>query len=354
MKSSLKLFYTRLFFYLLMLYFFSCNTNSKKGLQETEELVEKYSNMKYSLATDSVSDNQIDAYFTKSEAILVKKTASIFKSGMESIGLIPIGYSVNSSIDSTREQGDTVLTFFRENVKIKYLLRDKTGDDTMQSIYENRLIAKIIDSKISSITNISDDPLFFTATPTILKISNPAPASTKSNAPPRPSFAYDRQAAIKYAYQFWQTPNPAYCNYDGVGGDCTNFLSQCLNSGGWVMRNDWKAQGAGCCDNILTCSIQNCYTCTWTVAHEFYQWVLASGRIEPVSYNLSDLEIGDIIQQDYPSDGHIDHSMIVTKKQGNIIFVTYRSAGVGTAQKDVPANQIRGSLYCWHAKDKFN
>jgi hypothetical protein len=30
--------------------------------------------------------------------------------------------------------------------------------------------------------------------------------------------------------------NPAYFNFDGIGGDCTNFISQCLYNGGCLMN----------------------------------------------------------------------------------------------------------------------
>ncbi len=60
--------------------------------------------------------------------------------------------------------------------------------------------------------------------------------------------AYDRGGAVSYAYQYWSTPNhrcsshdsctpcsywgSEYCNYGSNGGDCANFVSQCLVKGG--------------------------------------------------------------------------------------------------------------------------
>ena len=60
--------------------------------------------------------------------------------------------------------------------------------------------------------------------------------------------AYDRNVAVNYAYQYWSTPNhqcsshdsctpcsywgDEYCNYGSHGGDCANFVSQCLVKGG--------------------------------------------------------------------------------------------------------------------------
>ena len=42
---------------------------------------------------------------------------------------------------------------------------------------------------------------------------------------------YDREAAVAYAHRWAFGRNPAYSNFDGMGGDCTNFASQCLYAG---------------------------------------------------------------------------------------------------------------------------
>lgn len=47
---------------------------------------------------------------------------------------------------------------------------------------------------------------------------------------------YDRNAAVRYAHQWAYARNPNYYNYDKIGGDCTNFASQCLYAGTGVMN----------------------------------------------------------------------------------------------------------------------
>lgn len=47
---------------------------------------------------------------------------------------------------------------------------------------------------------------------------------------------YDRQAAVAYAHQWAYHRNPDYYNFDELGGDCTNFASQCLYAGSGVMN----------------------------------------------------------------------------------------------------------------------
>ena len=46
---------------------------------------------------------------------------------------------------------------------------------------------------------------------------------------------YDRKAAVLYAHRWAYHRNPAFYNFDELGGDCTNFASQCLYAGAGVM-----------------------------------------------------------------------------------------------------------------------
>ena len=47
---------------------------------------------------------------------------------------------------------------------------------------------------------------------------------------------YDRAAAVAYAHRWAHGRNPAYYSFDALGGDCTNFASQCLYQGSGVMN----------------------------------------------------------------------------------------------------------------------
>ncbi len=54
---------------------------------------------------------------------------------------------------------------------------------------------------------------------------------------------YDRRRAVSYALQWALSDNPMYYNFGEIGGDCTNFVSQCLYAGCRVMNysddNGW-------------------------------------------------------------------------------------------------------------------
>lgn len=49
-------------------------------------------------------------------------------------------------------------------------------------------------------------------------------------------FTYDREKAVAYAHQWAYFRNPNYYNFQDIGGDCTNFASQCIFAGAGIMN----------------------------------------------------------------------------------------------------------------------
>lgn len=47
---------------------------------------------------------------------------------------------------------------------------------------------------------------------------------------------YGRRAAVEYARKWAFKRNPNYYNFENLGGDCTNFASQCVFAGAGVMN----------------------------------------------------------------------------------------------------------------------
>ncbi len=47
---------------------------------------------------------------------------------------------------------------------------------------------------------------------------------------------YDRREAVRYAKQWAFRRNPQYYNFQNLGGDCTNFASQCLFAGAKIQN----------------------------------------------------------------------------------------------------------------------
>lgn len=125
--------------------------------------------------------------------------------------------------------------------------------------------------------------------------------------------SYDRNLAVEYALKWALKRNPKYYNYDKIGGDCTNFISQCLYAGTKQMnyrRNAWYYKDA------------NNKSPSWTGVEFLYKFLIENKYEGPKGKVISkeDLELGDLIQLSF--DGTVfGHTLIVTKKQGGEIFV---------------------------------
>lgn len=124
---------------------------------------------------------------------------------------------------------------------------------------------------------------------------------------------YSRTAAAEYAKRYALVPNRKYIYFgvqEKIGGDCTNFVSQCLYAGGiplsYSIKNPWWYNP----NNSKICSL------SWSVAHSLY-WYLAMNNRKKLkgakgqeTNNISDLELGDLIF--YENKGIIFHSAIIT------------------------------------------
>ena len=172
------------------------------------------------------------------------------------------------------------------------------------------------------------------------------------------STSYNRTAAKNYAHAYWNSPNTsAWCDYTNNGGDCTNFVSQCLYAGGWTKQNGsycsnsvWYHNGAGYCWNTST--VKN-YSCSWTQANNMYGYLSNSKRVYQASYPLSYYQIGDVVQ--LLSGSNAFHTMLITKKEGtSTLYVTYRTAtGYDQPRKDFLLSNITNTKLYWRLKDSY-
>lgn len=124
---------------------------------------------------------------------------------------------------------------------------------------------------------------------------------------------YNRVEAVNYAIKYALEPNKGYKYIQSIndeGGDCTNFVSQCLKAGGapmdYNMIRPWwydmkKGKGSIC----------------WSVAHSLYWYLKVNQRINRNVMkgleveDITKLEIGDVIfYENY--DNVIFHSAIIT------------------------------------------
>ena len=108
---------------------------------------------------------------------------------------------------------------------------------------------------------------------------------------------YNREAAVAYARKWAFARNPAYYNFDRLGGDCTNFASQCLFAGLGVMN--------GTPDIGWYYRALSDRAAAWTGVEYFYRFLLANANGSGVGggagpfaeeTSLDRLEVGDFVQ----------------------------------------------------------
>ena len=119
---------------------------------------------------------------------------------------------------------------------------------------------------------------------------------------------YDRKKAVEYANRWALSRNPAYYDFSGLGGDCTNFVSQCLYAGGGVMNYTkdlgWYYINA------------NERAPAWTGVPYLYNFLTRqTGGAGPFGReaNVTEVEAGDIIQLAFQESGRFSHSLIIVK-----------------------------------------
>jgi hypothetical protein len=127
---------------------------------------------------------------------------------------------------------------------------------------------------------------------------------------------YNRDKAISYAQKWALERNPSYYNFDGIGGDCTNFVSQCLYAGCEVMnyaRNiGWYYTSA------------NNRAAAWTGVEYLHRFLTSNKNTGPYGTEmpLDCVQIGDIIQLSYDGKTY-GHSVIVVEVQPEILVAQH-------------------------------
>ncbi len=125
---------------------------------------------------------------------------------------------------------------------------------------------------------------------------------------------YNRQDAVDYAREWAFKRNPAYLNFDNLGGDCTNYASQCLYAGSKVM-NPKKVYG------WYYYSSSN-RTASWTGVQYLYNFLVGNEGVGPyaVVTDAAGVEPGDIVQLGR-ADGFFYHSPVVVGKDDGTIYL---------------------------------
>lgn len=129
-----------------------------------------------------------------------------------------------------------------------------------------------------------------------------------------PEIEYNREAALAYARRWAFSRNPIYYNFENLGGDCTNFASQCLYAGCGVMNftpvTGWYYRSL------------NDRTPSWTGVEYFYNFLINNNGVGPfaVELPLDRLEVGDFIQLGRAT-GDFYHTPMITAVADGQIYV---------------------------------
>ena len=119
---------------------------------------------------------------------------------------------------------------------------------------------------------------------------------------------YRRQEAVAYAHRWAYGRNPAFYDYEKIGGDCTNFASQCIYAGTGVMNFTptfgWYYQNA------------NHKAPAWTGVAYLRNFLVRSelspGPAAVESPDLRLAEPGDVIQLSFDGE-NFQHSPVVVQ-----------------------------------------
>ena len=137
--------------------------------------------------------------------------------------------------------------------------------------------------------------------------------------------SYDRYRAVEYARKWALSRNPIFENFTGIGGDCTNFVSQAVYAGscemnytptfGWYFRSLEDRAPA------------------WTGVRAFYDFFTGSGDFAPTVLREGPFgyvterkyaQLGDVIQLANEA-GDFYHTLIITGFDGGEILVSAHS-----------------------------
>ena len=121
---------------------------------------------------------------------------------------------------------------------------------------------------------------------------------------------YNREVVYEYAKKWAYGRNPKYYNFDSVGGDCTNFVSQCIYAGCKQMNynriNGWYYING------------NNKSPSWTGVEFFYKFLTTNNNLGPKGEEttIDKLEIGDVVQLSFNGQ-MFSHSLIVVENGTN-------------------------------------
>lgn len=127
---------------------------------------------------------------------------------------------------------------------------------------------------------------------------------------------YDREAAVAYARKWALGRNPAFYDFENIGGDCTNFASQCIYAGAGVMNYTpifgWYYISP------------DDRTASWAGVEYLYNFLVNNESVGPYARQVSwsGAEPGDVVQLGR-RDGDFYHTPVITAVEPTILVAAH-------------------------------
>lgn len=126
--------------------------------------------------------------------------------------------------------------------------------------------------------------------------------------------AYRRDRAVEYARRWAYERNDLFPDFAGIGGDCTNFVSQCIFAGSCVMNYSPML-------GWYYISLED-RSPSWSGVEFFYDFMTRNQGPGPFAREVlpGGLSLGDVIQLGQ-EDGDYYHTLLVTGYEDNTYLV---------------------------------
>jgi hypothetical protein len=126
---------------------------------------------------------------------------------------------------------------------------------------------------------------------------------------------YLRENAVLYARKYAFVRNPLFATFEGIGGNCTNFVSQCILAGSCVM-NFTPIYG------WYFLSLRR-RSPSWSGVELFYDFITTNLDVGPFGkeVDVSLTQIGDVVQL-ADEEGRFYHSLLITGITENDLLLT--------------------------------
>lgn len=161
---------------------------------------------------------------------------------------------------------------------------------------------------------------------------------------------YNAIAARNYAYRNYNTQNKAYNYYGSNGGDCTNFVSQCLYAGGMKETIPSRVPNGINGTSSYWYSLKPNVSTAWIRVADFHSyWApkVPDANYEGDTTVSRNGKVGDVVQIRYAGTLKRWHTMIITKKDSKQVYLS----GHTTNRKDHPISSIDDNANDWTLLD---